>query len=184
MLGVDLDDAAGRARIDALNSGRFPFETTDGDLVDALGAARATGNLVACADPERLRPGAVVVVDVPLDIDWRSETPALRLGGFEAAIRTVGRHVRPGTLVLVETTVPPGTTEKIVVPLLAEELRARGLDPESVLVAHSYERVMPGADYFDSIVNYWRVFAGHTDDAAKAAEAFLATDHQHRSTSR
>ena len=44
-----------------------------------------------------------------------------------------------------------------------------------MLVAHSYERVMPGADYYDSIVNYWRVFAGHTDAAAKAAEAFLAT---------
>ncbi|MFI5044784.1 MAG: nucleotide sugar dehydrogenase [Acidimicrobiales bacterium] len=175
VLGVDLDDAAGRARIDALNSGRFPFETTDGDLVDALGAARATGNLVACADPSAYSLASVVVVDVPLDIDWRSETPALRLGGFEAAIRTVGRHIRPGTLVLVETTVPPGTTEKIVVPLLTEELIARGLDPESVLVAHSYERVMPGADYYASIVNYWRVFAGHTDAAAKAAEAFLAT---------
>ena len=34
---------------------------------------------------------------------------------------------------------------------------------------------MPGADYLDSIVNYWRVYAGHTDDAAKAAEKFLST---------
>jgi nucleotide sugar dehydrogenase len=117
----------------------------------------------------------VVVVDVPLDIDWRSETPALRLGGFEAALRTVGRYVQPGALVLVETTVPPGTTEKIVVPLLGDELEARGLPRDAALVAHSYERVMPGADYFASIVHYWRVFAGHDDAAAKAAEAFLRT---------
>ena len=173
VIGVDLGDEAGKQRIAALNSGAFPFETTDTDLVAALSAARERGNLIACEDPAAYGLADVVVIDVPLDIDWRAETPALRLGGFEAAIRTVGRHVRPATLVLVETTVPPGTTEKIVVPLLADELGQRGLDPDSVLVAHSYERVMPGAEYFASIVDYWRVFAGHTDEAAKAAEGFL-----------
>jgi len=174
VVGCDLADAAGSARIEAINSGRFPFETTDADLVEALGVARVRGNLVAVTDPSVYALAEVVVVDVPLDIDWRSESPALRLGGFEAAIRTIGRYVGPGTLVLVETTVPPGTTEKIVAPLMAEELSARGLDPESVLIAHSYERVMPGADYFASIVSYWRVYAGLGDDAAKAAEAFLS----------
>jgi nucleotide sugar dehydrogenase len=173
VVGVDLPDDAGRARIDALNAGRFPFETTDDALTAALEAARDRGNLLACADPAAYGLAEVVVVDVPLDIDWRSDTPTLRLAGFEAAIRAVGREVTPGTLVLVETTVPPGTTEKIVVPTLAEELAGRGIEPESVLVAHSYERVMPGADYFDSIVNFWRVFAGATDESAKAAEAFL-----------
>lgn len=174
VFGVDLADAAGLSRVEALEAGRFPFETTDEALVDALLAARKRGNLHTGTDPSVYGTAEVVVIDVPLDIDWRAEEPALRLAGFEAAIRTVGRHVEPGTLVLVETTVPPGTTERIVVPLLAEELTRRGLDPESVLVAHSYERVMPGADYFDSIVRYWRVYAGHTEEAAKAAEAFLS----------
>ncbi len=175
VIGVDRDDESGRARVDALNAGRFPFETTDPTLTEALAEARARGNLVACVDPEAYALATTVVVDVPLDIDWRSATPQLRLAGFEAAIRTVGDRVQPGTLVLVETTVPPGTTERIVVPLLAERLAERGLEPSSVLVAHSYERVMPGADYLDSIVNYWRVYAGHTDEAAKAAERFLSS---------
>lgn len=175
VVGVDLGDAAGRQRIDAVNAGRFPFETTDAELTAALTAARARHNLICVDDPVAYAAADVVVVDVPLDISWRSDTPELRLGGFEAAIRTIGAHVRPGTLVLVETTVPPGTTEKIVVPTLAEELTARGIDPDSVLVAHSYERVMPGAEYFRSIVDYWRVYAGHTPAAADAAEAFLRT---------
>jgi nucleotide sugar dehydrogenase len=173
VVGCDLGDAAGQARVDAINAGRFPFETNDELMMSALSAARERGNLVAVTDPSVYGLAETVVVDVPLDIDWRSETPALRLAGFEAAIRTVGRHVRPGALVLVETTVPPGTTEKIVAPLLAEELVARGLEPDAVHIAHSYERVMPGADYFASIVNYWRVFAGIDDDAAKVAEEFL-----------
>lgn len=174
VVGVDLDGPEGRARIAALDDGRFPFETTDCELVAALGRVRARGNLTVGCDPSVYGSADVVVVDVPLDIDWRSEPPELRLGGFTAAIRTVGEHVDPGTLVLVETTVPPGTTEHVVVPTLAEALAARGLDPASVLVAHSYERVMPGAEYLASIVNYWRVFAGHTEEAAKAAERFLS----------
>jgi nucleotide sugar dehydrogenase len=174
VVGVDLDDDMGRARVDALNEGRFPFETTDDDLVAALGEARRHGNLLASTDPAAYGLADVVVVDVPLDIEWRSEHPALRLEGFEAAIRTVAERVAPGTLVLVETTVPPGTTERVVVPTIEAALSGRGLDPSSVLVAHSYERVMPGADYLNSIINYWRVFAGHTEEAAKAAERFLS----------
>ena len=175
VVGVDLDDPAGRSRIDALNAGTFPFETSDTSLVAALSAARERGSLICCDDERAYGLADVVVIDVPLDIDWRSADPELRLDGFTGAIRAVGRNVTAGTLVIVETTVPPGTTEHVVVPTLAEELTARGIDPREVLVAHSYERVMPGADYFDSIVNFWRVFAGHDEAAADATEAFLRT---------
>lgn len=175
MVGVDLDDPAGRSRIDALNAGEFPFETSDISLAAALSTARERGSLICCADERAYGLADVVVIDVPLDIDWQSTDPELRLDGFTGAIRAVGRNVTAGTLVIVETTVPPGTTEHVVVPTLAEELTARGIDPVEVLVAHSYERVMPGADYFDSIVNFWRVFAGHDEAAADATEAFLHT---------
>ena len=80
--------------------------------------------------------------------------PELLLEGFTSAIRTVRSPHRTGTLVLVETTVPPGTTERRGA-CAAEEL-APGHRPDDVLVAHSYERVMPGAEYLASIVNYWR----------------------------
>lgn len=175
VLGVDLDDPAGNKRISSLNAGVFPFETVDRELGVALEKARHEGNLVALSDPAVYALANVIVIDVPLDVDFRADPPKLRRAGFEAAIRTVGKHVSAGALVLVETTVPPGTTEKIVVPLLAEELTARGLDPASVHVAHSYERVMPGAEYLASIVRFWRVYAGHGEAAARAAEAFLRT---------
>ena len=80
----------------------------------------------------------------------------------------------PGSLIMVETTVPPGTCERVVVPELADALAARGLPPDALLVSHSYERVMPGEAYFDSIVNFWRSYAGHTPEAADACEAFLS----------
>jgi nucleotide sugar dehydrogenase len=78
------------------------------------------------------------------------------------------------SLVIVETTVPPGTCEKVVVPEIARILEKRGLANDSILVAHSYERVMPGSDYLDSIINYWRVYSGHTKEAADRCMNFLS----------
>jgi nucleotide sugar dehydrogenase len=76
--------------------------------------------------------------------------------------------------VLIETTVPPGTTAQVVVPVLREEFTRRGLGG-APLVAHSYERVMPGRHYVRSIERFWRSFAGATPEAGDAAEAFLST---------
>jgi nucleotide sugar dehydrogenase len=129
---------------------------------------------VAGTDPTAYGRAEVVIVDVALGVDWSADPPRLELDGFTAAIDAIGAHVRPGALVLVETTVPPGTTERIVVPRLAARLADRGLPAAAVLVAHSYERVMPGRDYLASIVRYPRVYAGHTEEAADACERFLS----------
>ncbi len=78
-------------------------------------------------------------------------------------------------MVLVETTVPPGTSQKIVKPLLEENLQKRGLPTDKLKVGHSYERVMPGPKYIDSIQNFYRVFAGIDEKSTAATETFLRT---------
>lgn len=175
VIGVDLAGGPGQRRVDALNAGRFPFETTDALLVDTLGAAHATGNLVATTDVEAYAIASVVVVDIPFDVNWATEPPSLRWESFRAGITTLARTVQAGTLVMLESTVPPGTTARVVAPIFAKELAARGMAPGAVHIAHSYERVMPGRDYLHSIVNFWRVYAGHTPAAADACGRFLAS---------
>jgi nucleotide sugar dehydrogenase len=82
--------------------------------------------------------------------------------------------MRPGSLVIVETTVPPGTCRSVAAPELGRALAARGLPEHAIHLAHSYERVMPGKEYYRSIVNFWRVYAGETPEAAEACGAFLS----------
>jgi nucleotide sugar dehydrogenase len=116
----------------------------------------------------------VTLVDLPLDVVLDDGRPTVRLDGFRAAIRTLGSAMPPGSLVIVETTVPPGTTEKVVAPELERALAARGLPADAIGIAYSYERVMPGASYLESIVAIPRSYAGHTPAAADACEAFLS----------
>ncbi len=179
VLGVDLETPKGRATIDSLNAGRFPFATNDPALAEAVAEAHHAGNLVATSAPEAFALASVILVDVDLDFGPApgvpgEAAPRLELAGFRRAIRTIGENMAPGTLVIVETTVPPGTCAHVVAPELAAVLEARGLDPADFLLAHSYERVMPGAGYLDSIVNYWRAYAGHSPAAAAACRDFLS----------
>jgi nucleotide sugar dehydrogenase len=173
VVGLDLPSAAGQQRIDALRDGEFPFGTSDPRLIEATAAAKAAGNLDASSDPSVIASADVVVVDVHLDVQTEAEPPRADLEPFRAAIRTVGEFLRPGALVVVETTVPPGTCERVVAPELAAAFGRRGLPEDAFLLAHSYERVMPGENYLDSITNFWRVYAGHTPEAADACERFL-----------
>jgi len=173
--GVDLPTTLGRSRVEALNAGTFPFRTSDEKLLAAVNEAARQGNLRATTDAEAYAHADIIVVNVHLDISFREDQPQLEMAGFIEAMRQVGRRMREDALVIIETTVPPGTSLKLAVPALRDELAQRGLDPDRLLLAHSPERVMPGKDYLDSILNYWRVYAGHTPEAADACEAFLAS---------
>jgi len=90
-------------------------------------------------------------------------------------MRSIGRVCRPDVLVLVETTVPPGTCKKLVYPIITQEIVKRGLSADAFLLGHSYERVMPGPNYINSIKNFYRVYSGIDAKSADAVEDFLKT---------
>lgn len=173
VVGIELDNDLGREKVKTINEGQLPFAYTDAKLADAVDSVYKQGNLIATTNDRFYGLATFVLVDVPFDVTDISGNPYLPWGGFKQAIRTIGTFLPQGALVLVETTVPPGACEKIAAPVLAEQFKARGLPEDAFLLAHSYERVMPGPNYYDSIVNFWRVFAGHTDAAGDAAQAFL-----------
>jgi len=174
VIGVDLPTPLGRERIAAINAGTPPVASTDPKLRAAFDAAARAGNLVATDDPAAFALADVSIVDIHLDLEERDGAPHVDYTPFRAAIASLGARMRPGTLIIVETTVPPGTCRHVAVPTLAAALEGRGLPGDAIHLAHAYERVMPGNQYFDSVVNFWRVYAADTAAAAHACERFLA----------
>jgi nucleotide sugar dehydrogenase len=174
VIGVDLPDGTGPAKVRAINEGRLPVVSTDDELVAAFGNAWASGNLIATTNEEAFCLADITVVDIHLDIESIDGRPGFCLDAFRKAMCTLGARMRPGSLVIVETTVPPGTCRHVAIPELARALAARGLPANAVHLAHSYERVTPGKEYYRSIVNFWRVYAGETPEAADACAAFLS----------
>lgn len=173
VVGVDLQTQIGIHRVNSLNNGEFPFQTTDKKLINELKKAIVSGNLVATTDENVFKLADITLVSVNLDIELNGKQ-TLNLDGFRKAINTLGKLMPSGSLVIIETTVPPGTCEKIAAPELAKALEERNLPSESILLSYSYERIMPGKDYLDSIINYWRVYAGYTEEAADRCKEFLS----------
>jgi UDP-N-acetyl-D-glucosamine dehydrogenase len=174
VIGVDLPTTEGLGKVGAINAGHIPIVSRDEQLQESFQQAFHTGNLVATVDERAFELAEITIVDIHLDLHYADGEPCFRLEGFRDAVGTLGKHMRPGSLIIVETTVPPGTCLQVAAPELAGQLERRGLPASSILLAHSYERVMPGREYLNSIVNFWRVYAGHTEDAADACGDFLS----------
>ncbi|MDR2094357.1 MAG: nucleotide sugar dehydrogenase [Treponema sp.] len=179
VIGVDRDTEAGRRTVDSLNAGIFPIVANDPKIADYFDAVMKRGNFYATVDTAAYSWADIIIVDINFDVDkTNNEQYALsgytvNLRPFEDAIITIGAHCKPDALVLIETTVPPGTCRSVVVPLLKTTLEARGLPSDKIRIGHSYERVMPGPDYIDSIQNFYRVYSGVDEASADAVEAFL-----------
>jgi UDP-N-acetyl-D-glucosamine dehydrogenase len=174
VIGVDLPIAKGLEKVNNINRGILPFICEDPKIETALRQAHLDGNFLVTTDPRVYSLASVILVDVNLDVIVVGGRSTVAMEGFKEAIRTLGAFMSKGCLVIIETTVPPGTCARVVSNLLTEAAIARGLPEDAFLLAHAYERVMPGREYFDSIINFWRVYAGHTPAAAAACESFLS----------
>jgi nucleotide sugar dehydrogenase len=132
--------------------------------------------LTATYNSDCLKLADCVVVDVQCDYA-KQELGNMRTGqtdmaALEATLRTIGERIPENCLVLIETTVAPGTTEFVAWPILKKAFAARGLRG-TPLLAHSFERVMPGREYVASIRDFWRVCSGCTEEARARVERFL-----------
>ncbi|MDE6906516.1 MAG: nucleotide sugar dehydrogenase [Lachnospiraceae bacterium] len=175
VMGIELPNEKGKAIVKKICNGKFPFENVDKDLQKAHRECIDNKNLSATVDTDWFQKADIILSDINLDVSYRDNgEPYLDLEMYKNAIHMIGSKMKKGTLLIVETTVPPGTCENVIKPILEEEFGKRGLDKQEVLIAHSYERVMPGADYFNSIVNYWRVYSGINEKSAEMCEKLLS----------
>ena len=167
-------------KVPKINRGIPPVKSSDAE-VDRIFKATISDkkSFRATFRNEAFEVADVVVVDIQLDATkpafGEAEKGFCDLAAFRDGIRNLGKYIRPECLVLVETTVPPGTCERVVKPIMEEEFEKRGIDisKNPPLIAHSYERVMPGARYVSSIRDFWRVFSGVNEESKRLAREFL-----------
>lgn len=178
VLGVERPIPSSYWKCCRANEGVPPYETVDKELINSHKlAVKTNGNLRFTWVEEAYELAEIIVVDINLDVTKNADqTYKVEMAGFEQGIRTIGKHMSKDTLVIVGSTVPPGTCSKVVQPILTEELQRRGLmDKEFIpAIAHSYERVMPGPNYLGSIIRFWRVYSGNSESSANRAEKFLS----------
>jgi UDP-N-acetyl-D-glucosamine dehydrogenase len=164
-------------KIPMLNRGVSPVKAEDPEVEPMIArCVLEKKTLIATYNSECLKLADCVVVDVQCDYTKNDlgnmRTGKAEMGALEATIKTIGENIPANCLTLIETTVAPGTTEFIAWPILKKAFAARGIDTEPLL-AHSFERVMPGRQYVASIRDFWRVCSGCNAPAKERVEKFL-----------
>ncbi len=164
-------------KIPVVNRGVSPVTAEDpevAELIERTVSAKKT--FVATYNHECLKLADCVVVDVQCDFAKQDlgnmKTGEADMAALEASMKTIGEHIPPHALTLIETTVAPGTTEFVAWPILKKAFAKRGIK-ETPLLAHSFERVMPGKEYVSSIRDFWRVCSGCDQEARNRVEKFL-----------
>ena len=177
VIGCDLPSDRSYWKIMMLNDGQSPVKAEDPEVAPMIRrCVLEKETLTATYNNDCLKLADCVVVDVQCDYTKQDlgnmRTGNVEMAALEAVIKTIGGKVGEKCLTLIETTVAPGTTEYIGWPIMKREFAARGLKGEPLL-AHSYERVMPGKNYVSSIRDIWRVCSGCNDEAKQRVEKFL-----------
>jgi UDP-N-acetyl-D-mannosaminuronic acid dehydrogenase len=162
VVGVDVD----ADRVAAVNGGRMPFEGDEPGLGRLLEGVVSTGRLRASSDYDELRAADVVLIAVETPVEGADHKP--RYAALRSALEALGAVLEPERLVIVESTLAPGTMSGLVGPTLERSCGLR--DGRGMLLAHCPERVMPGR-LLHNLKHTSRVIGGTTPRASVLAHA-------------
>lgn len=164
VIGVQRRSERSGWKIDWLNAGKCPIEGEEPGLAELIhrvvvdkGTFRVTDDYSVCREAD------AILIDVQTPVDEKN------IPQYESLVlvsQQVGRHLRPGTLVIIESTVAPGTTQNVVRPILERESGLRA--GKDFYLAFSYERVMPGK-LLEYITDFPRVVGGIDEESTRQA---------------
>jgi UDP-N-acetyl-D-mannosaminuronic acid dehydrogenase len=150
-------------KIDVLNSGESPFEGDEPGLDELIAKVVKKKTFRVTDDVDTLKDADVILIDVqtPTDAQHMPQYVSLR-----EVSKNVGQRIKKGALVIVESTVAPGTTQNVVQKIIEKESGLEG--GKDFDLAFSYERVMPGK-LLEYIINMPRVVGGITPESTQRA---------------
>lgn len=177
VIGVQRPSERSFWKIHLLNRGESPVKAEDPEVDPMIRrCVLEKKTFVATFNEDILKLVDCIVVDVQCDYLKESlgdlQTGRADMAALEKSFGTIAERIKPDCLVLIETTVAPGTTEQVAYPQFKKIFQRRGITSEPLL-AHSYERVMPGREYVKSIRDFWRVCSGVNEIAKQRVVKFL-----------
>lgn len=177
VIGMQRPSVRSYWKIPLLNRGECPVKAEDPEVAPMIHrCVMEKRTLIATFSYDALKYADVVVIDIQYDY-VKQDLGNCRKGyaeisNLEKAFEIIAERIPPQALILIETTVPPGTTENIALPIMKKIFKQRGIASDPLL-AHSYERVMPGREYIASIRDFYRVCSGINDEARDRVVKFL-----------
>lgn len=152
-------------KIDCLNQGRCPIGGTEPELPEMLERVVKKGRFRVTDDYSVLKEADNILIDVQTPTD---DTHIPRYESLKEVCRQVGKYLKPGKVVIIESTVAPGTTQCMARPILEQESGLKAGLPDGFGLCFSYERVMVGR-LIHNIRNYPKIVGGIDSQSSSIA---------------
>lgn len=173
VIGIEQDNLRGKKIISELSNGKFPFKVNDKNLIKNAKSLKDKKFFFGTDKLESISKSETVICSINFDIKKIRKKIYSNEKNFLKSISKIAKHLNPDSVLIIESTLPPGFSEKKIIPIIEKVFEKRGLNKKNVNLAYSFERVMPGSDYLNSIKNMHRVYSANNIKAEAMCQNFL-----------
>ena len=152
VFGYDNDTKKVDTIIKSVKNKKLPFKSQDNDLIRKFKNSSIKNKINILENIKDIQKMDIIILSVGFDFFGNKYS----FKNLTKLIKKISENIKKGTLLLIETTLPPGTYEKILIPEIKKIIRKRGMKLNDIHLGYSHERIMPGKSYYNSIINNYK----------------------------
>ena len=155
VIGFEKDNSHGIKVCKKINNKIFPIQSEDKKLKKKFSTSIKNKKFYATTDINQIKKCSVVIVSIGFDFYSKDS-----LKNIIELFKKLYSKLKNNTLLIVETTLPPGFSEKKILPIINKKRK-------KIEYVYSFERITPGENYYNSIINNTRVYSTLNKDSKK-----------------
>ena len=163
ILGIEKNNSRGNYLKELINNKLLPFDTNDNKLKKKFIEAINNRKYSVSTNLSEIKDSNIIIVSINADFK-NSNT----IKNIQNLFKSISNFMNKNTLIFLESTLPPGTCNKYILPILLKKIKK-----SEIKFCYSYERVTPGRNYYDSIINSYRCYSGANDISKLSGKKFL-----------
>ena len=156
VVGVEKNSSKGLKILKKIKSNKNPEIVDDKNFSYFYSKLIKDNRIKASVDDTEYSDADVIFVCSNCDFDFVKNR--VKLTSYIKNIDQISKKIKKNCLLIIQSTLPPGTTENILEPLITKNLKKRGI--KNFYLCHSFERITPGKDYYSSMKNVERIIGG------------------------
>jgi len=169
VFGYDNDTKKVKKIITSIKNKKLPFDSLDKTLKQKFTSSSYNNKINIIEDFSELAKMEIIILSVGFDFINNLNS----FKNIKDLIKKISKLIKANGLLIIETTLPPGTYEKILIPEINKSCKIRKISMGNIFLGYSYERIMPGKEYYNSIINNYRCYSGYNDISKKKVKNFL-----------
>ena len=174
VVGLEKDNFDGKKKVKNINRCNILNKSADSNLKKKLiYHKKVIKNFFASDDFSHIKDSNIVVVTISCHL-LNNKKYKIDFKKYVQTIEKIVREMKKNSTLVVESTLLPGTSEKIFKKII-KSIEIRKFKKGTINYVYSYERVMPGKNYLNSIINYWRVVSGISERSYNIGKKFYSS---------